>query len=60
MRRDYRAFPTFLILATLVGVTRADATPRLRASWTETDARVVVFSPDGRSLVSSGGEGHQP
>jgi len=59
MRCHCQAFPTFLILTTLIGVTRADATPRLRASWTEKDARVVVFSPDGRSLVSSGGEGHQ-
>ena len=33
--------------------------PRLRTSWKEKEARVEVFSPDGRSLVSSGAEGYQ-
>lgn len=48
-----------LVSATWSGPARAEVTPRLRASWKEKDARVVVFSPDGRSLVSTGGEGHQ-
>ena len=40
-------------------ITTAPPQPRLRASWKEKDAKVEVFSPDGRSLVSSGAEGYQ-
>lgn len=53
------ALSAFLAFTTLVGVTRADLTPRLKASWKEKNARVEVFSPDGRSLVSSGDDGHR-
>jgi WD40 repeat protein len=48
-----------LIVATLAGIGRADPAPRLKASWHEKDARVEVFSPDGRSLVSYGGDGYR-
>ena len=54
-----QALLALLVFTTLVSVTRADATARLRASWKEKNARVVVFSPDGKSLVSSGAEGYR-
>jgi WD40 repeat protein len=57
MRRQ-RSFSALLALSMLSVVSRADETPRLKSTWREQEARVVVFSPDGRSLVSSGGEGH--
>ncbi len=53
-----RALSAFLVFTALAGNARADLTPRLRASWKEKDARVELFSPDGRTLVSSGGEGY--
>jgi WD40 repeat protein len=59
MHNRCRALSALLVFTTVAGVTRADETPRLRASWKEKDARVEVFSPDGRSLVSSGGDGHR-
>src|SRR5262245_2236160 len=55
----YKFLSTFLTFTTIVGVTRADPPPRLKAFWQEKDARVEVFSPDGRSLVSSGGGGYR-
>jgi len=50
---------TFFALAGLSGGAQAEAPPRLKASWKEKDARVEIFSPDGRSLVSSGADGHR-
>ena len=40
-------------------VTRGDPNPRLLASWKEKDARIDVFSPDWKALVSSGAEGYR-
>ncbi len=40
-----------------IAATPTQPQPRLRASWKEKDARVEVFSPDARYVVSSGGEG---
>lgn len=57
MNSRHRVFGALLVLAALTGVTRADPAPRLKSSWKERNARVEVFSPDGRYLVSSGGEG---
>ena len=54
-----QAFLAILVFSGAVRDARADPTPRLVASWKEKDARVVIFSPDGRSLVSSGAEGHR-
>ncbi len=59
MHNQRRSLSALLVLTTLVGSTRADVIPRLKASWKEKDARVEVFSPDGRSLVSSGAEGYR-
>jgi WD40 repeat protein len=53
----YRPLLALLFVATQVGIGRADPSPRLKASWQEKEARVEVFSPDGRSLVSYGSEG---
>ena len=58
MYHHRRALSAFLVFTAFVGTVRADLTPRLRASWKEKDARVELFSPDGRTLVSSGGEGY--
>lgn len=59
MRRHRWVLWALLVCTAWVGVTSASAPPRLRASWKEKDAQVVVFSPDGRSLVSSGAEGYR-
>jgi WD40 repeat protein len=59
MRRHRRALLAFLVSTTLAGAPRADETPRLKTAWKEKDARVEAFSPDGRSLVSSGAEGYR-
>ena len=59
MDHPRRMLPAFLVFAALVGVAQADPAPRLKASWQEKDARVEVFSPDGLTLVSSGGEGYR-
>jgi hypothetical protein len=59
MHHHRRVVWLFLILASSAGIGRAEAPPRLKASWKEKDARVEVFSPDGRSLVSSGAVGHR-
>ncbi|AMV41001.1 WD40 repeat domain-containing protein [Planctomyces sp. SH-PL62] len=48
-----------VLVATVVGACQAGEPPRRFASWKEKEAKVVVFSPDGRSLVSSGDEGHR-
>lgn len=49
-----------LCLAIAAGTARAgDDVPKLKASWKEREARVVAFSPDGTSVVSSGREGVQ-
>lgn len=48
-----------LCLAIAAGAARADDLPRLKASWQERDARAAAFSPDGKSVVSSGREGLQ-
>jgi WD40 repeat protein len=50
---------SLLVLTAMAGVCQAEAPPRLRASWKERDARVEAFSPDGRSLVSSGAGGYR-
>ena len=50
---------SLLVLTTMAHVCRAEAPPRLRASWKERSARVEAFSPDGRSLVSSGAVGYR-
>jgi WD40 repeat protein len=47
------------MLATSAGIGQAEAAPRLKTSWKEKHARVEAFSPDARSLVSSGAEGHR-
>jgi len=59
MHNRRRALSAFVVFMSFVGVARAEVIPRLRASWKEKDARVEVFSPDGRSLVSSGADGHR-
>ena len=48
-----------LVLTIAISATCAEPTPRLKAFWHQKEARVVVFSPDGRAVVSSGGEGYQ-
>lgn len=50
------AFLTLFVGLGLVNAAWAEKPPTLRATWQEKDARVVLFSPDGRLLVSSGGE----
>ncbi len=59
MLNHHRVLLALLAFSACVGVAQADVIPRLRTSWKEKDARVAAFSPDGRSLVSSGGDGHQ-
>ena len=48
-----------LVGATLIGISRAEVTPRLKTSWKEKAAGVVRFAPDGRTLVSSSDKGYQ-
>jgi WD40 repeat protein len=55
MRDQHAAI--LLCLAIAAGIARADDLPRLKASWKDRDASVVAFSPDGKSVVSSGQEG---
>jgi WD40 repeat protein len=59
MHHHSRVLWSLFVLTTLAGVCRAEAPPRLKASWKERDARVAAFSPDGRSLVSDGAEGYR-
>jgi hypothetical protein len=53
-----RALLVLALFATWSAYSWADDTPRLRTSWKEKEARVEVFSTDGRALVSSGGDRH--
>ncbi|WP_406694292.1 WD40 repeat domain-containing protein [Singulisphaera sp. Ch08] len=50
---------SLLVFSTFVGMASAEPGPHLKASWKEKGAGAVVFSPDGKSLVSSGSEGYQ-
>jgi WD40 repeat protein len=57
--RNRRTLLALLIFTACAAITRADVIPRLRTTWKEKEARVEAFSPDGRSLVSSGGDSFQ-
>ncbi len=59
MSRGCRAAWILLAWAILLCTTRADEGLRLKATWKEKDAKVEVFSPDGRILLASGSEGYQ-
>ena len=52
-------FSTCVLVASLCGATQSGITPRLKSAWKEKDARVEVFSPDGRTVVTSGAGGHR-
>jgi WD40 repeat protein len=51
-------FSLVIVLAATSCVAADEPAPRLKSSWTEVSASVVLFSPDGKSIVSAGGEGH--
>ncbi len=59
MGNGRRLLLSCLVLTTLVSTTRADPNPRLKATWNEKDANIEAFSPDRRTLVSSGSDGHR-
>jgi WD40 repeat protein len=57
MRHPRGFLRTTLVFLSLIGTALADNPTRPKASWEGQDARVVLFSPDGQSLVSSGRDG---
>ncbi len=57
MRHRRRLLGFLVLIAGPCGFAPAEAPPRLKASWKEPDARIEAFSPDGRSLLTSGEEG---
>lgn len=59
MRNLGRTILSCLAIGIGVGDARADGLPRLKATWQERDACIEAFSPDGRSVVTSGRDGFQ-
>lgn len=57
MRRRRLLLGIGLLLLGWTGFGRAETPPRLKCTWEERDGRVEAFSPDGRSLISSGADG---
>lgn len=57
MRLDHLILWACLAWLASAEVGRAEHPPRLRCSWEECDGRLEAFSPDGRSLISSGRDG---
>jgi WD40 repeat protein len=54
MRGQYLCLSTFLAVSSWVGVALADPPMRPRASWEGHEAAVLAFSPDCRTVVTSG------
>ena len=57
MRPHRLAFLFLLLPPGMLGPASAGQPTRPRASWVEKDAEVLLFAPDGKSLLSSGADG---
>jgi len=57
MRCYHWALAAILVSPASINIAGADEPPKPRCSWEEQDAKVLMFSSDGKSVVSSGRDG---